>query len=369
MKAYEDRLRYRTRTQLRQLPAETVIPALQKWIAALDVNDKDYEQYRLEALWVYQQFNLPNEKLLNELLKSKDQHVRTAATRVLFYWRDAFKNTEERLIRLSQDSSATVRLQSIVSLSHFNTEQALNALLETTTQPVDYYIDYALKQSFRHLRPVWMALFKKDRNFLANDPAKAAYLLGSLSNEKELAVPGFITDDPAWPKYGYKVLTDNDYNELKDVIAVATFRKSLQAPAEETKTAVISIPGKTVIRLTAVPARMAFDKTSFTVAAGSEIALIFENTDGMPHNVVIVKPGSSEKVGHAAEAMAARKDGYEKSFVPEIAEVLFATPLVNSGKNFRLDFKAPDKPGEYPFICSFPGHWQTMKGVIKVMKQ
>ena len=142
----------------------------------------------------------------------------------------------------------------------------------------------------------------------------------------------------------------------------------MQAPAEETKPTAISIPGKTVLRLSAVPARMVFDKTSITVKAGAEVALIFENPDGMPHNVVIIKPGSSEKVGKAAEAMAAQKDGYEKSFVPKIPEVLFATPLVNSGKNFRLDFTVPDKPGDYPFICSFPGHWQTMKGVIKVVK-
>ena len=368
LKVYEDRHRYTTRTQLRQLPAETVIPALEKWIAGLDHNDKEYEQNKLEALWVYQQFNRPNEKLLNELLKSKDQYIRTAAARVLFYWRTDIKDAENKLINLSQDSSAKVRLQAIISLSHYNTEDALNALLATTTLPVDYYIDYALKESFRHLEPVWMAMFKKDKNFLANEPAKASYLLGSLSNKKELQVPGFITDDPQWPKYGYKALTEKDYNELKDVIAVNNFRKNIQAPVEETKPATISIPGKTVIRLTAVPARMAFDKTSITVTAGSEVALIFENADGMPHNVVIIKPGSSEKVGKAAEAMAAQKDGYEKSFVPKIPEVLFATPLVNSGKNFRLDFTVPDKPGDYPFICSFPGHWQTMKGVIKVVK-
>ena len=368
LKAYENRQRYRVRTQIRQLPAETVIPALQKWILKLDISDKDYEQNRLEALWVYQQFNLPDEKLLDELLKSKDHHIRTAATRVLFYWRDAIKDAEPMLIRLSQDSSADVRLQSIVSLSHFDTEAAVNALLETTTRPTDYYIDYALQQAFRHLQPVWMAMFKKDTHFLANDPAKARCLLGSLSDEKELKVPGFITDDPAWPKYAYRALTDDDYNALKDVIAVTAFRKSLAAPAEETKAAEVTIPGKTVIRLTAVPGRMAFDKTSVTVTAGSEIALIFENTDGMPHNVVILKPGSAERAGKAAEAMAAQKDGYEKSFIPAIPEVLFATPLVNSGKNFRLDFKAPGKPGEYPFICSFPGHWQTMKGVITVEK-
>jgi len=84
------------------------------------------------------------------------------------------------------------------------------------------------------------------------------------------------------------------------------------------------------------------------------------------HNVVIIKPGSTEIVGKAADAMASRKDAYEKNFVPAIPEVLYSTPLVATGGTFRLDFKAPGKAGEYPFICTFPGHWRIMKGVIKV---
>lgn len=369
LKVYEDRHRYTARTQLRQLPAVTVVPALKKWVAGLNPNDKEYELHKLEALWVCQQFSSPDEKLLNELLNSKDPHIRTAATRVLFYWRDDIRDAENMLIRLSRDSSPKVRLQAIISLSHYNTENALNALLTATTLPVDYYLDYALKESFRHLKPVWMGMFKKNKQFLAKEPDKARYLLGSLSNEKELQVPGFITDDPQWPKYGYKALTESDYAELQGVAAVQDFRKSVQTAADaNTTSALVSIPGKTVLRLTAVPARMAFDKTSLTVKAGDQVALIFENADGMPHNVVIVKPGSSGKVGKAAEAMAALKNGYEKNFVPAIPEVLFATPLVNSGAVFRLDFKAPDTPGEYPFICSFPGHWQTMQGVIKVVQ-
>jgi azurin len=86
----------------------------------------------------------------------------------------------------------------------------------------------------------------------------------------------------------------------------------------------------------------------------------------MAHNVVIVTAGSDEKVGKAADEMASLKDGYERNFVPKLPEVLFATPLVNGGETFQLDFKAPDKPGAYPFICSFPGHWRMMKGILKV---
>ena len=64
--------------------------------------------------------------------------------------------------------------------------------------------------------------------------------------------------------------------------------------------------------------------------------------------------------------MASRKDAYEKNFVPAIPEVLYSSPLVPTGGTFRLDFKAPSKAGEYPFLCTFPGHWRIMKGVIKV---
>ncbi|OYX96837.1 MAG: Fis family transcriptional regulator [Sphingobacteriia bacterium 35-40-5] len=126
------------------------------------------------------------------------------------------------------------------------------------------------------------------------------------------------------------------------------------------------IKGRTVIQLSTLSGKMAYDKLVINIKAGSLVSLIFKNPDEMPHNVVIIKPGSTEIVGKAADAMASRKDAYEKNFVPAIPEVLYSTPLVASGETFRLDFKAPEKAGEYPFICTFPGHWRIMKGVIKV---
>ncbi len=122
------------------------------------------------------------------------------------------------------------------------------------------------------------------------------------------------------------------------------------------------------IKLAAVPSKMAFDKEMITVPAGRQITLLFDNPDVMPHNVVIIQSGSNEKVGKAADAMASLKDGFEKHFVPDLPEVLFATPLVNAGKSFQLAFKAPETAGDYPFICSFPGHWRVMKGILRVSK-
>lgn len=233
LKTYEDRMRYRVRTQLRQLPAAEVLPALEQWLAGLDRNDSYYEQHRLEGLWVHQQFNEVNEPLLNELLKSSDDHIRTAATRVLFYWRDRIAKSTDKLVSLTYDSSMSVRLQAIISLSHVKTPQSVAALLDAALLPTDYYMEYALTESFRYLRPVWWEMLKNDIDYLANEPEKAKWLLGSLADEKALAVPGFITDDPKWPKYGWRALTEADYDELKDNLAVASFRKDWLAAAAE----------------------------------------------------------------------------------------------------------------------------------------
>ncbi|MBX3255109.1 MAG: HEAT repeat domain-containing protein [Chitinophagaceae bacterium] len=365
LKVYEDRHRYTTYTQLRQLPAEKVLPALDKWVSSLDTGDKDFEQNRLEALWVSQQFNQTNKKLLQELLTSNNEHIRTAATRVLFYSRDRVPDVEKQLIQLSADASPNVRLQAIIALSHFNTETSVKALLAAVSKPVDYYIDYALKESFRQLRPVWINMFKKDKHFLAGDSVTASYLLGSVADPAPMEAPGFIREDANWQQYGRPA---EDYGELKEAIAVARFlNAAVAAPvAAQPGKEPLVVPGRTVIELATVPAKMVFNKTTITMKPGENITLVFENPDGMPHNMVIVKPGTLEKVGKAADAMAAQKDGYEKSFVPAMPEVLYYTPLVQTGKSFRLDFKAPEKRGEYPFVCTFPGHWQTMQGVIKV---
>jgi glucose/arabinose dehydrogenase/azurin len=368
LKIYEDRVRYRTRIQLREFPENKVIPAVANWIKQLDPADKDFEQNKLEALWVYQQCNHPDEKLLDELLQSKDRHIRTAATRVLFYWKDRIKNAQDKLIVMSRDTSQSVRLEAIVSLSHFKTEAAVNALLATIKLPVDYYIGYALTESFKQLQPVWMAMFKKDRHFLADDPEKAGYLLKAVSSVHRLEMPGFMKDDPQWKMYTKAPLTQQDYTGLKEVTAVANFLREEAVTSVNGREAGVSEPGRMMIQLSALPAKMLFDKASFTVHAGKQVSLVFKNSDDMAHNVVITKPGKSEKVGKAAEAMAMQKDGYEKNFVPKIEEVLFATPLVNGGKSFILNFTAPGKTGEYPFICSFPGHWQVMKGIMKVIK-
>ena len=41
--------------------------------------------------------------------------------------------------------------------------------------------------------------------------------------------------------------------------------------------------------------------------------------------------------------------------------------LVQRDQSDTIKFTAPQKPGEYNFLCSFPGHWVRMYGVMLVV--
>ena len=124
----------------------------------------------------------------------------------------------------------------------------------------------------------------------------------------------------------------------------------------------------TKLRITASP-DLKFDPVEFEVPAGGAVDLDFFNPDNMYHNLVIVKPGMAEEVGLAADAMAATPDGLAKNYVPESDAILQSTPQLGLRKRHRLQFFAPAVPGEYPYICSFPGHWRVMRGVMRVMPE
>jgi hypothetical protein len=61
-------------------------------------------------------------------------------------------------------------------------------------------------------------------------------------------------------------------------------------------------------------------------------------------------------------------DPEAKPYVPDTPLVLHATRLLSEGETVRLNVMAPAKPGEYPFVCTFPGHWVRMYGVMLVVE-
>jgi azurin len=124
-------------------------------------------------------------------------------------------------------------------------------------------------------------------------------------------------------------------------------------------TAVAASGADAILGLGVVPDQMKFDRTELSVTAGQLVDLVFTNGDVMPHNVLLGTPGSLDAIGAAADALLA--DGARaaaQQYVPETPQVLVFTSLVQPGQSVTVQFRAPSEPGDYPFVCTFPGHWR-----------
>jgi len=141
-------------------------------------------------------------------------------------------------------------------------------------------------------------------------------------------------------------------------------------PEESAATARAEIEGLGVrtIAIGTRPHRMAYDIEQVVVSPGQTIEINFENTDSMPHNLVITQPGALETVGIAAENGGSKLANADKPFVPEMKEILLASGLVQPEASQNIVFETPAEPGVYPFVCTYPGHWRRMYGALYVVK-
>ena len=108
-----------------------------------------------------------------------------------------------------------------------------------------------------------------------------------------------------------------------------------------------------------------FDIEQIQVPAGSKVKLVFNNNDDMLHNLVIVNPGKGNDVGKLAMDMGL--SGSQQAYVPASKDVLFNTCLLQPETSQTIYFTAPATAGDYTYVCSFPGHYAVMKGIMKVV--
>ncbi|PAW63197.1 MAG: hypothetical protein B9S34_14780 [Opitutia bacterium Tous-C1TDCM] len=124
--------------------------------------------------------------------------------------------------------------------------------------------------------------------------------------------------------------------------------------------------GSYVVR--AVFEQMRYDVPRLVVQAGKAFEIIFDNPDVMPHNLVVVKPGTREKVGQIAQSMTPDADRQGRAYVPESNDVIAATKLLEAGQSETLKMRPIAEEGVYEFVCTFPGHWAVMYGQLVVTK-
>jgi azurin len=124
--------------------------------------------------------------------------------------------------------------------------------------------------------------------------------------------------------------------------------------------------GVSVFVIKSVREQMRYDTNQIVVQAGKPFEIIFENIDVMPHNLVVVKPGTREAIGNAANVMPPTPDRLGRAYVPASDDVIAATKMLEPGQKQKLFIQAPRTPGNYEFVCTFPGHWLIMWGTLVV---
>ena len=120
------------------------------------------------------------------------------------------------------------------------------------------------------------------------------------------------------------------------------------------------------IVLNTVPQKMAYDRKEIHAMAGQTLEIVLNNIDQMPHNLVLIDQGSLEVFGKTVDQFLQSPEAAEMEYVPQSRYVLGATKMLDPEESGSIKIRVPDNPGDYPFICTFPGHWRMMQGVLKV---
>ncbi len=186
-----------------------------------------------------------------------------------------------------------------------------------------------------------------------------------------------------WPKGQVQDLVDSVMKYLQSVDSTQRntpeFKRARQlgedlasllpvARGREVREALSSM-GIRIVTVRSIPSRMAYDRVHIVVQAGQPLEITFENPDSMAHNLVIVVPGALAEVGIVASHMVDDSENWKgKKYVPNSDKVLFATRLLRARESDTVTIVAPKTIGEYPYLCTYPGHWASMNGILHVVE-
>ena len=328
---------------------KTTLPGLYKIISNQKVDEIALNSPAVHALWTMNGLgvlNGSNKEALQAATKALSHPaagVRKAAVEVL----PKSLQTLEAIQKsgLLNDPDLRTRMATMLVISDMPASDEMGRLLYQATLKPENGKDVLLEQA------LFAAIITHQKGFLNAYP-KNSELAGIELKDMNLSQRIFKSIDD--------FLTIN-----KPVETSASINKSVEI--KTTQTAVKTAPAAKIV-IKVVKNVMKYDKTLVSVKAGQKVIISFENPDFMQHNLVIIMPGTLQKVGEAADALARDPKGGHIDYVPQMQEVLHSTKLLNPDESFTLKFTAPTKPGDYPFVCTFPGHWRIMNGIMRVTK-
>ena len=141
-----------------------------------------------------------------------------------------------------------------------------------------------------------------------------------------------------------------------------------QKDTSSTATAAAAPAGPRTVEITAGD-NMKYSLTAIEAKPGEQITVILTNIGTQPkevmgHNWILLKAGSDSEAFDKAAAQAKATDYFPTALADQ---VLAHIELLGPRKSGEVTFNAPTTPGEYPFLCSYPAHFQVgMKGVLTV---
>ncbi len=115
--------------------------------------------------------------------------------------------------------------------------------------------------------------------------------------------------------------------------------------------------------------QMKYDVTTIPAKRNEQLRIRLTSKGTMPkiamaHNFVLLKLGTSQ-----VKFVTAGAQSRETDFIPPDMkdQVIAKTALAGAGETVEVTFKVPGVAGKYPYICTFPGHFQAgMRGDLIV---
>lgn len=120
-----------------------------------------------------------------------------------------------------------------------------------------------------------------------------------------------------------------------------------------------------VFTIKTMTAQMKYDTTELLVAPGQPVKIHFENGDDLPHNLVFCQPGT-DTAAMSLKQMEKADEALKRNWLPDDPRIWQHSKMLNPHEKQDLSFTAPEKPGSYPYVCTFPGHAITMRGEMRV---
>ncbi|MAT31886.1 MAG: hypothetical protein CMP29_08870 [Roseibacillus sp.] len=416
----QDVIRDHARRKLRHTPG--VVKIVDSWL-----QEQESDEIILEGLWILHDHGEVRKALLERLMSSPDYRIRAAATHLIRFQEGQLEKAYGLLLRMSRDAHPRVRAEVIHVVSHLQQkDQSYAALLGEVDVSESKELQIILEDASHGVSsgmgpeiPVlqtpeesklslWLleedgqkerffsfgtkaGSFGTMRTFVRSPKRRKAVLSIRHSYVKVFLNGTPVISSANWwsSDWNVQVELQEGINQIEvkyvkgrgargyapvylydplgsrvDGLVMAETEEELRAMFAEHDQ--LHGLNDSVITVSAVPNQLAFFPREFRLKAGAAVRISFRNPDLQIHNMVVVRPGAEEEVGLLADQMAQDPDAMERAFVPDSDKVIWATPLVNGKGQVEQEFTAPEQPGRYPFLCTFPGHWRVMKGVLIV---